>query len=85
MAWIIVKSAGDEFSFATVLVEGQAGYSRQYAEDIARRVTAAMLAAQERDEAMQEVERLRGELVIIRKHLRHLDRDIGAALGEATL
>lgn len=45
----------------------------------------AEAAEAERDAATQEVERLRGELVIIRKHLRRLDREIGAALGEVGL
>lgn len=72
MAWMIIKSAGDEHSFIATHVDGPIGHTHQFAENMARNVTAKMLAAQERDAAVAraevaeaESERLRAALDII--------------------
>lgn len=43
MAWIIIKSAGDDFSFTHILVDDEnVGHSYQMAQDMAKEVTEAM-------------------------------------------
>ena len=46
MAWMIIKSAGDDYNFITTLVPGNAGHSYLYAQELAHKVTAAMKATQ---------------------------------------
>jgi hypothetical protein len=43
MAWMIIKSAGDDFSFVTMKVDGDIGHTYEYAQKMAREVTQAML------------------------------------------
>jgi hypothetical protein len=40
--WIIMKSAGDDFSFTSFYIEGKTGHSLEYAHSLAKEVTLAM-------------------------------------------
>lgn len=42
MAWMIIKSAGDEYSFTVVKVDGEIGHTYDYARALANKVTDAM-------------------------------------------
>ena len=47
MSWIIIKSAGDEYSFTVQNIPGDVGHTYQYAQQLAEKVTVAMKAAQQ--------------------------------------
>ena len=47
MSWIIIKSAGDKYSFTVENVPGNVGHTYQYAQELAEKVTAAMKDAQQ--------------------------------------
>lgn len=40
--WIIMKSAGDDFSFTSFYIEGETGHRLEFARDLAKEVTQAM-------------------------------------------
>lgn len=42
MAWIIIKSAGDDYSFVSICVEDKMGHTYEYANKMAKDVTRAM-------------------------------------------